>query len=84
MKRLSTLFALSALAIASFSACQSDVQTPPAEADYTNSALTQDEHKARLENIGLDLMDYYQDLGNKIKPIIWTLLDLEDYNKHAG
>lgn len=84
MKRLSTLFALSALAIASFSACQSNVQTPPAEADYTNSALTQDEHKARLENIGLDLMDYYQDLGNKIKPIIWTLLDLEDYNKHAG
>ena len=63
MKRLFTLLALSAMSLATFSACNettvgdpSPIPTPPGPAP---SELTPDEHKQKLESIAMQLVDEF-------------------------
>ena len=77
MKRLSTLFALCAISLAVFTACQNE--PPKAEQiKYTDSALTPDEHKARLQDITCEFMDILEDIKAQTQPLIESMATLNE------
>lgn len=82
MRRLSTLFALCAMSLAVFTACQNE--PPKAEQiKYTDSALTPDEHKARLQDITCEFMDILEDIKAQTQPLIESMAALNEYSQQA-
>ena len=78
MKRLFTLLALSAMSLATFSACiDTDADDPGPNPNPPHSVLTPDEHKQKLENIAIKLVDEFNTAD--FETLAGSLISLASY-----
>lgn len=82
MKRLFTSLALCAMALATFTSCdniitKTDPEPSPIPGGTTTSELTPDEHKQKLEDIALELVDEFNPAD--FETLAGALLSLEEY-----
>ena len=78
MKRLFTLLALSAMSLATFSACtDTNADDPGPNPTPPHSALTPDEHKQKLENIAIKLVDEFNTAD--FETLAGSLISLASY-----
>ena len=76
MKRLFTLLALSAISLATFSACkETNAEDPGPKPPH--GALTPDEHKQKLENIAIKLVDEFN--TEDFETLVGSLISLASY-----
>lgn len=76
MKRLFTLLALSAISLATFSACkETNAEDPGPKPPH--GSLTPDEHKQKLENIAIKLVDEFN--TEDFETLVGSLISLASY-----